>query len=89
MLERLNVFARVKNLEQKEEELLDSVDTLRLKAISLEKSIMESEKALSHILDYMDRRSATLDTLNRKLLMFKTSEDNSLDMVPDLDLEVN
>ena len=86
LLERLNVYKRVRNLEERENELLASLDTLRLKALSLEKSYSEAEQSLTHILEYMDRRSALLDALNRKILMFKTSESNDLDLFSDLDV---
>ena len=88
LLDRLNVFKRVKNLEIQETQLLDSISLLQHKAQQLDVKAGEMETAVEEILDYVDKRAVALNVLNRKILNFTTSESGSLDMIPDLDLEV-
>ena len=74
ILDRLNIFKRLKRLEEQEELFFSSVDELLT--------------GLEMVLDDIDSRSNKLELLNKRLRQIAMSQTGSLDMLPDLDLEV-
>lgn len=88
LLDRLNIFRRVKDLEEQESKLLDNIDVLRVKLEEQEVRSVELEQGLEHILNYMDVRSESLRRLNHRILMVNLQNEGSLDLVPDLDVEM-
>ena len=88
LLNRLNLFKRVKELEIQETSLLNNIDVLRVRVEKLDSISDELETSITHILEYMDKRAEALRELNKQILQFKESQTGSLDLVSDLDMEV-
>jgi len=73
LLDRLNLFKRVKEAEEAEAQLFKDVDDLIT--------------GVETILETLDRRTAKIDELNARIHGFELSRSGVLDMIPDLDLK--
>ena len=73
LLERLNLFARVRNLEEKEAEMLSNFDDLLT--------------GVEYLLDSLDERSLQIEQLNQRIgLMLPNKSLINLDIEADLDV---
>ena len=86
LLDRLNVFRRVKNLETQEAQLLESLDVLQVRFSELELRYDDMESGVECIVEYMGRREQGLRELNAKLHDFTEKRIGSLDIYADLDV---
>ena len=74
LLERLNLFARVRNLEEKEVEMLKNFDDLLT--------------GVEYLLNSLDERSLQIEQLNQRIgLMLPNKSLINLDMKADLDVK--
>ena len=73
LLDRLNLFKRVKEAEEAEAQLFKDVDDLIT--------------GVETILEALDRRTSKIDELNARIHGFELSRNGVLDMIPDLDLK--
>ena len=89
LLQRLNLFRRVQDLENEEVKLLSSIDVLNDKLRQIEAVHDELEQGIGYMLDFMDKRVGLLRELNVKLHSIEAERESSLDMLPDLDVEEN
>jgi len=89
LLQRLNLFRRVQDLENEEGRLLDSIDILNNKLRQIEEVHDELEQGVEYLLQFMDKRVKILRELNVKLHSVEAERESSLDLLADLDVEEN
>jgi len=89
LLQRLNLFRRVQDLENEEGKLLQSIDVLNTKLRQIEAVHDELEQGVEYLLQFMDKRVSLLRELNVKLHSIESEKESSLDLLADLDVEEN
>ena len=89
LLQRLNLFRRVQDLENEEVKLLSSIDVLNDKLRQIEEVHEELEQGIEYMLEFMDKRVVLLRGLNVKLHSIEAERESSLDVLADLDIEEN